>query len=283
MTQFKTIVSVLAVVLHCTGSCIIVAQVPTATTPRPPDTTFQRSLLGESTRLVLSSKDVIQSMAWWSRVGFTPTPGNTSRPDSAITMSDGQLTITLVKDPLPTPILMFATPNIQMLKDSLDSLQIATTFDVRGPSFGELRLLSPSGLHMAVRPAASERRVPTSGDSNIVCGKFMELSVSVTDFPLKRERRYWETLDFSVRKASDKPYSYAIVTDGYIDIGLHEMRDIPSVGLTYFARDMKDRLRRLSMAGITFIDEYKDADGNVEHAYISSPDGQLIMLFTATE
>lgn len=239
-------------------------------------------MLGQPTRIVLSCTDVIQSMAWWSRLGFTPTPGNTARPDSAITMADGQIVITLVRDYLPSPIIMFASSNIRMVKDSLDSLRIPVTFDVKGPTLGEVRLVSPSGVYMAVRPSASERRIPTSGDSNIVCGKFEEVSVSVTEFPLQKEIRFWTDLDFSIRKSGVSPYRFSIVTDGYLTVGLHEMRDIPSVGFTYFAADMKERIARLQKAGMIFSDEYKDQDGVVQHAYLTSPDGQLVMLFNGT-
>ena len=258
------------------------AQTSTEQSKVKADSSFRLSMLGNPTRLVLSCKDVIQSMAWWAKLGFTPTPGNTGRPDSAISLADGQIVITLVKDPLPTPILMFATPNIRMLKDSLDSLGIGVTYDVQGPTLGELRLLSPSGVHLAVRPSATERRTPTTGDSNIVCGKLTEISVSVTDFPLKKEVQYWTLLDFSERKVGTQPYPFSVITDGYINIGLHELRDIPSIGMTYFAPDMKDRIARLQKNGMTFIDEYKDSEGVLEHVYLASPDGQLVMLFNGT-
>ena len=258
------------------------AQTSTEQSKVKADSSFRLSMLGNPTRLVLSCKDVIQSMAWWAKLGFTPTPGNTGRPDSAISLADGQVVITLVKDPLPTPILMFATPNIRMLKDSLDSLGIGVTYDVQGPTLGELRLLSPSGVHLAVRPSATERRTPTTGDSNIVCGKLTEISVSVTDFPLKKEVQYWTLLDFSERKVGTQPYPFSVITDGYINIGLHELRDIPSIGMTYFAPDMKDRIARLQKNGMTFIDEYKDSEGVLEHVYLASPDGQLVMLFNGT-
>ncbi|MCO6465903.1 MAG: hypothetical protein J5I53_04725 [Bradyrhizobiaceae bacterium] len=270
-------VAFLTVLLTIGMATVSVAQQP------PMPKTYHRSVLGDPTRIVLSCKNVIQSMAWWSRLGFTPTPGNTARPDSAITLADGQVVITLVKDNLPSPILMFASNDVRMLKDSLDSLRILTTYDVMGPTLGELRLRSPSGVHMAVRPSTMEPRIPTSGDSNIVCGKLTEISVDVADFPLSKEQRFWEVLDFSVERSGVKPYPFAVVTDGYVHIGLHEMRDIPSVAFTYFASNMVERIDRLKKSGITFVDEYKNAEGAVEHVYIESPDGQLVMLFTGNQ
>jgi hypothetical protein len=133
---------------------------------------------------------------------------------------------------------------------------------------------------MAVRPAAEEKRVPASGDTNVICGAFTEVSLSVSEFPLKKEQAYWEMLEFSVKTSGVMPYPYATMTDGDVIVGLHELRDIPSIGLTYFAADMKDRIERLRKSGMDFSDEIKNDAGQTEHVYLTSPDGQLVMLFT---
>ncbi len=242
--------------------------------------TVKSSLLGTYTRVVLSCKNVVQSMSWWTRIGFSPTADGMDRPDSAITMTDGQIGITLVKDVLPSPIIMFAHPNMRMLKDSLDSLRINTTFDVKGPTIGEIRLVSPNGVHLAVRPEPGEQVVPVSGDSNRICGKLAELSIG-TGY-IKTEQSFWERLDFTIQKSGMIPYAFTNMWDGKFIIGLHEEREIPTVAFSYFAADMKDRIELLRKSGITFYDELKDDAGVTEHAYLLSPDGQLVMLFSGT-
>lgn len=234
------------------------------------------SVLGAPTRLVLSCKDVISSLTWWTRLGFLPA-GAPGRPDSAITLTDGQMVITLTKESLPTPIVMFSSPNIKQLKDSLDALGISTTYDVQGPTYSEVRLVSPNGIHIAVRPQAAEPFLPVSGDSNRLCGKLTELSIG-TGF-LKRERTFWETLEYTVKRDGREPYPYALMTDGIITIGLHENRDIPTLSMTYFASNMAERLKNIQAAGIEMSDAELTENAKQGSAVLTSPDGQRVMLF----
>lgn len=238
---------------------------------------LQGSLLGVQTRLVLSCKNVIESLTWWSRIGFRPAGVASMRPDSVITLTDGQVTITLIKDPLPSPIMMFASSNIKTLKDSLDQLQIATTVDVKGPTLGEVRLVSPNGIHIAVRPATDEPIIPVPGDSNIICGKLTELSVGTSY--IKREVTFWEKLEFTTKRSGKEPYPYHLMTDGSTVIGMHENRDIPSLSLTYFAKDMRERIERIRKSGITFSEEIPGADGAVANVIMLSPEGTRVQLF----
>ena len=234
------------------------------------------SILGAPTRLVLSCKDVVSSLTWWSRLGFLPA-GAPGRPDSAITLSDGQLMITLTKESLPSPIIMFSSPNIKQVKDTLDALGINTTFDVKGPTYGEVRLVSPNGVHLAVRPQADEPFLPVSGDSNRLCGKHTELSIG-TGY-LKREQEFWSTLEYSVKREGTEPYPYALMTDGIATIGMHENRDIPTLSMTYFASDMAARLKNIQAAGIEMSDEQLTEQAKSGSAVLTSPDGQRVMLF----
>lgn len=234
------------------------------------------SILGAPTRLVLSCKDVVSSLTWWSRLGFLPA-GAPGRPDSAITLTDGQMMITLTREILPTPVVVYSCPNIKQLKDSLDALGIKTTYDVKGPTFSEVRLVSPNGVHLAVRPQTSEPFLPVSGDSNRLCGKLTELSIG-TGF-LKRERTFWEMLDFTVKREGREPYPYALMTDGIYTVGLHENRDIPTLSMTYFASNMADRLKNIRAAGIEMSDAELTESAKQGSAVITSPDGQRVMLF----
>ena len=144
-----------------------------------------KSLLGTPTRLVLSCKNVVTSLTWWTRLGFLPVAENPGSADSAITLTDGQLNITLTKEVLPSPIVMFRSESIKDLKDTLDALEVPTTHDVEGPTYREIRLLSPNGIHVAVRSASAESYVPVSGDSNRLCGKNTELSIGRSRLPCR--------------------------------------------------------------------------------------------------
>lgn len=245
------------------------------------EATAGTSLLGTPTRLVMSCKDVITSLTWWSRLGFLPVEGKEGKLDSAVTLTDGQLNITLTSQSLPSPIIMFRTENIKALKDTLDVLEIETTNDVDGPSFGELRLLSPNGIHIAVRATGRESLLPVSGDSNRLCGKNTELSIG-TGF-LKRETTYWETLGFAFKRQSREPYPFALMTDTEVTIGMHENRDITVLTLTYFAENMSERIKNIKAAGIQLDDQALKEEAKVNSAMLTSPDGQRVFLFTGNQ
>jgi len=239
------------------------------------------SLLGRPTRIILSCKEMIQSMTWWSRLGFIPVAELPVKSDSAISLTDGQIIITLVAEVLPSPIIMFSCPSIKTLKDSLEKLDINTTFDVKGPGYGEIRLLSPNGVYLMVRPSTDELPKPVKGDSNLICGRLTEFSIG-TGF-LKKEQTYWETLGFSVKRGGNSPYNYALMTDGMITIGLHENREIVSLAFTYFAADMPDRISRLEKSGIVVEEETPSSSNRKEHGRVVSPDGQTVFLFTGNQ
>jgi len=244
-------------------------------------TMMSTSILGTPTRLVISCKDVIQSMAWWTRVGFLPVPTPMSRPDSAITLSDGQLLITLTKEALPTPIIMYSTDKMKGLKDSLDKMEVPTTYDVQGPTYSEIRLVSPNGVHIAVRSREGEPIIPVTGDSNRICGKNTELSIG-TGY-LKREQTFWEKLGYNVKRSGKEPYHFALMTDGVHTIGFHENRDILQLTFTYFAENMGDRLDAIKAAGIAMEDEALTPEGRIGSAVLTSPEGQKIFLFQGNQ
>lgn len=236
----------------------------------------QTNLLGRATRLVLSCKDVIKNMSWWSRLGFVPA-GAMTRPDSAMTLTDGQIVITLIKDPLPSPIIMFSTKDIRKLKDSLNLLGLPITYDVKGPSYGELRLISPNGVHLAVRSEQDEPVIPVSGDVNMICGTLGELSIGAAY--LQREQQFWQTLGMEVRKSSLMPYPFSNVNDGVMEIGIHENRDILTLAMTYFSPDMAERIDRLKKSGVKFHEEIPSEGDVIENAILHSPEGQLVYMF----
>lgn len=251
------------------------AQSDTATPPA------SLSILGTPSRIVLSCKDLLKSMAWWTRMGFSPMSRSGEKPDSAITLTDGQIVITLDKTSQPSPVLVFRTKNIKRVKELIDSLAFRYMFDVEGPSYSELRLRSPNDVFFSVRTLASEGELRGSGVANPVCGNLTEIASGTIQ--LNVDRQWFLDLGFKVIRTDSVPYSFVNLGDGRINIGLHFQRDIPSAALTYFSPDMDQRIDRLKKSGIVPIDEMPTEDGRIGNAIFESPDGQLVYLFEGTK
>lgn len=235
------------------------------------------NILGHYTRLVLSSTDVIRSMAWWTRLGFTPMPTNGGRPDSAMTLTDGQIVITLVKTLQPSPVIMFRTQNMLQVNDTLTSLAIPVIADIKGPTFGELRIKSPNAVYMAVRSESDEPLLTPTGVLNPICGRITEVSIGT--YYLKAEVAFWEMLGFVKARGDTKPYPFAVMMDNHVQVGLHESRDIPALAITYFSMDMPERIDRLKKSGMDIMEEIPSPDGHLGNIILTSPDGQLVYMF----
>ncbi len=258
------------------ASIVIVAVLALQVRAQSPASTSS-PIIGAHTRVLISTKDLLNSMAWWTRMGFSPQPIASEKSDSAITLSDGQVVITLVKTSMPSPVIVYRSANIKRCKEQLDSLAMSTTYDIEGPSFGEIRLRSPNNVYVAVRPAGIEPVLKATGAMNPVCGDLTEYSTAAVR--LAPEVAWWKDLGFTAVKVDSTVYPFVNMGDGSIEIGIHENKDIPSLALTYFMPDMEQRIDRLKKSGMNPIEEIPTADDRVANAIFRSPEGQLVYLF----
>ncbi len=257
----------------------VLALVAIVATPLAAQTTsaFPTPIVGSHTRVLISTKDLLNSMAWWTRMGFSPQPIASEKTDSAITLSDGQVVITLVKTSMPSPVIIYRSANIKRCKEQLDSLAMAITFDIAGPSYAEIRLRSPNSVYIAVRPDGIEPPLKATGAMNPVCGDLTEYSMAAVR--LAPEVAWWKDLGLSTVKVDSTVYPFVNMGDGTHEIGIHENKDIPSLALTYFMPDMEQRIDRLKKQGTTPIEEIPAADNRIANAIFRSPEGQLVFLF----
>lgn len=245
------------------------------------DNTLPPVIIGSPSRIELSCTDLLKSMAWWSRFGFAPQSRQGDKIDSAITLTDGQLIITLVKTSQPSPVLIFRCANTNRLKEQLDSLTVRTNMELEGPAYCELRFRSPNSVFLAVRVSTIETHMQITGDLNPICGKLTELSTAADHIAV--EQQWWADLGFVASRRDSVPYKFVNMTDGHIEIGIHEDRDITGLAFTYFMPDMEQRIDRLKKSGLVPVDEFPTNDGRIGNAIFSSPDGQQVYLFEGTK
>jgi len=240
------------------------------------------SMLGSFSRVQVAVTDLPTSMAWYVRMGFMPVKTPMDRADSVVTLTDGQAVITLVSAAVPSPVIVFGSKNIKRLHDTLMAVDVKVNADVRGPTYRELRITSPDGIYVLVRPHDEERNVPRpKGTLNVMCGKHTELSLG--SMRVKRERAWWQDLGFSIKNEDTSPYEFCLVSDGSLVLGFHHEKDIPQLSFTYFATDMRERIATLKRLGMVTYDEIQGEDGKVEHAFFRSPEGTVFMLFSGDQ
>ena len=273
MTTTSRITGIVAMGIALVAAIIIISGTGTA----PAVAMTGTSKLGTPSHVQLTVKDLITSMAWYAKIGFSPITGPVNRPDSILYMSDGQLVLALVKGDAPSPLLVLRSSNLRALRDSLDELEISSGFKLRGPTYSELQVASPSGILMSIRLATEEDSIAFSQAVNPICGPLAELSIATMSLP--NERTFWELVGWKQVDANDTPYPFAVMSDGRMKIGIHQGLDLPGIAITYFSADAAQRVERLKSMGMTFEpDMVSDAMKN-ENAVLKSPDGQLVFVF----
>ena len=115
-------------------------------------------------------------------------------------------------------------------------------------------------------------------------GDIAEVSVAGPGFiNIRLSVAYWQRLGFKRLAGDNKPYPWAIVSDGRVRLGLHQAARFTQPALSYFAPDMPERLEQFRQQGLQLISTHKNAQGLDIGALIHSPDGQPILLFQGNE
>lgn len=235
-------------------------------------------VLGTSARIAISCSDIRSSLPFYKQLGFSVLATDSETTPSFARLSDGTIILTLISEPFRTPALAYFTADLQQTCAALQQKGIAVQTDTN--EHGEItaaRITGPDSLTLWLhRP--QKKAVQPAATPNSVCGTFGELAIGVSDLDVSIA--YWEQLGFRVRHRSDLLYPFAIMTDGAMIIGLHNNKEVRAPAITYFAKDMADRIERLKKEGVQFVVEFPPgADGRIANAVAKAPDGQMFYLF----
>ena len=118
--------------------------------------------------------------------------------------------------------------------------------------------------------------VPEPRKPRTLLGNFGEFSIHTNN--LDESIQWYARLGFRAKKF-DKPYPWAILTDGNMTIGLHQSNEFTRTTLTYFSKDSADRIVKLKSLGFKFTNEQKNPAGQVANAQLTAPDGQTFFVF----
>jgi hypothetical protein len=232
---------------------------------------------GTPSRVVIYTPKLKQSVAWWTRLGFDPldVPGESA--DTAVTLSDGQIIITLTVKFNPSPILLYKASNLLAIKDTLDYFSIPYNSTLAGPSYSEFRLATPNKLYYIIRSNTLEPTLTVESKPNAVLGAIGEFSTACDN--LLETLQWYTDAGYTVVKNKLVPYRFATISDSFLTIGIHERKEIPSTAITYYMPDMAERIATIKKMGYKPTDEYPSKGGVVADAVFTSPEGQLLYLF----
>lgn len=243
-----------------------------------PDLTALKSTKpGTFAGITYTIPDIDAGVDYWKHLNYKILKST----DGDVYMSDGTVLLNLKKAEQKKYILTYYSDNPEALSRQLqenglivqnNSIQAAKcdilitnkTEGITEPGGATLITMGPSDY-------MDESKYP-----NEKCGVFGEWAIPVKNIDESIE--WWEKLGYTTSMKMNEPYPHAIMTDGYMIVGLHQTSDFNEPTLTYFAPHMGKKVSKLRDEGLSGINTTMgDTDNNV---VLDTPGGQKVFLFS---
>lgn len=225
--------------------------------------------------LYIPVNDLKASVESFETLGWTAL--ETSFP-SGQWMSDGSITALLDDTGQFRVGLLHQTPQwhdlCQQARDKdLDFEEREHNLILTDPNGVSINLISPDF-------AFPELELP---EGNGLCGRFHELSIETRN--IEQTLAFWQLLGFSVIFTSANRDRWFTLARQNFNIGIYEEGVCPhpfhSPALTYFEKNMQQRIVRLEKRGLQFSEKLQDDTEEVRDALWETDKGQHVFLFSA--
>ena len=251
------------------------------------------SFLGNASQLIIGTSDLEASLDFYLKMGFRLVDQNTV-PNPWAQVTDDTILILLNQDMMPyMGFGYFNTQTVDLVAE-LKSKGVNFVHEVEHEgqlmqaifaspngfmisliNYDASNMFQPAGQTLADIPESEWNNAPSP---NPHLGIFGELAFRVQD--LEAEIAFWEMIGFEVKKFGG-PYPWAIGKDGHNIIGLHQTNEFETSAITFFAKDMADRIKKLKERGVDSFQAFGGTGGNNDSNQIAlTPEGQQFFLFS---
>jgi len=214
--------------------------------------------------------------SFYEKLGFTAVEEG-GEPVPYVLYSDGVIHVRVDECQFPSPRIDYFTGDALAQVERVQKLDIMiSTEKACARKVNVTNIIDPNNQQLAIiqqnhAPVAEPRK------SHSLMGTFGELSVHTKN--LDESIEWYRKLGFTKVKRFEKPYPWAIISDGNVIVGLHQSNEFTKTTLTYFSKDSAERIERLKSMGFKFSNEQKNAAGRVANAQLTAPDGQTFFVF----
>jgi catechol 2,3-dioxygenase-like lactoylglutathione lyase family enzyme len=236
--------------------------------------------LGEYVQIIVSTPDLEESLPFYKRLGFKVLAQD-KQPNPWAQITDGVLILQLNQGQESFSGLTYFASDMEarVAKLEAEGLSFAKKRELDG-KFHQAIFFDPNGCGVSLINADHSQMPKPERESFSKCGFFGEFSIPTED--MKASMAFWEGLGFRRTDGDDvEPYPWAIMVDDLMVVGLHQADDFSEIIITYFAKDMIERIENLRGEGVEYVWEKKDKQGHVAGVRIEAPDGQSFYLFQA--
>lgn len=245
--------------------------------------------LGNVSQITIGTSDLAASLAFYQKMGFRIVNQNTE-PNPWAQVTDDTILILLNQDGMQYIGFTYFNPQMAPIVAKLKAAEVPIIMEIENvqvifssPSgfwislinYDASQMFQPAGKTLADIPQDQWGDAPAP-NSNL--GIFGELATPVQD--LDTEIAFWEMIGFKVSKFGG-PYPWAIGQDGQNVIGLHNTTEFKQPAITFFAKDMADKIKALKANGLDSFAPFGGTGGNNDaNQILNTPEGQRFFLFS---
>lgn len=238
-------------------------------------------MFGRFLEISVSSADMVASLQFYERLGFTQLTANDTWTHPYGVLTDGRVCIGLHQRSaaMPSPMLSFVHPDLAGHAGRLLAAGFeAETAQLGEGSFHQLRLRDPAGQAIALleartfSPARHQQR-----ESH--CGWFSAYSMPAIDN--QAVRAFWERAGFLALDTQDQPLPTLPLISDHLSLALHAPRAVAAPLLVFVDPAMADKLAQLESAGIERAAELPHGLNRRDNALLEAPEGTLLLLLSA--
>jgi catechol 2,3-dioxygenase-like lactoylglutathione lyase family enzyme len=238
-------------------------------------------MIGRFHEFSVHAPDVLESIAFYERLGFTQVTTGEAWAYPYAVVTDGRLAIGLhQRELMQSPLPAFVLPDLRRHLPMIESLGVEIVDRRLGSDvFNEASLGMPDGQVIRLLEARTFSPAQRAPGEVSRLGWFEELALPVADRP--RAQRFWEQLGFVPAEEGDEPYPHVGLTSDSLNVALLQAGFLGRPALVFTDAAMPARIAALAEAGIGFA---RRPPGNLDparHALLVAPEGTQLLLTTA--
>ncbi len=237
-------------------------------------------MLGRFHELSVPTADILASVEFYERLGFTQAPTRDVWPHPYGVLTDGRIVIGLHQSPARKASLTFVQPDVASRCVELERSGVQLAYRRTGAEmFHEAGFIDPSGQLIALLEARTYSPAGRRPEATSRCGYFAAVGLPAASFDAVR--RFWEPLGFVAGEELEEPYPHLPLTSDHLSLAFHRPRMLAAPVLVFAEKDMAERIAYLREAGVEPRGGPPPGLDPAANALIEAPEGTLLLLLGA--
>ncbi len=233
--------------------------------------------LGRFLEVSLRCDDVLDSIAFYTKLGFTQAATGDSWNYPYAVLTDGRICLGLHAEQAEDMVLTFVLPNLLRQAEALESQGHRLTLRRLGESvFNEIGFDAPCGAHLRLIEARSFSPAARSGTSESLCGYFDQIALPCERTP--PAQAFWESAGFVALEEELGSWSYVALTSDFLDLGLLDAGALRSPALWFDAHNVRESMARIKTLGLDAEARLPGRLRGAAHALLLAPEGTHLLL-----